>query len=540
MYEPDLYCYEQLRNTNLCNPPELAKEILIKSAFPQTTFRKIDINYEIKNMNQKKPSLTVNFIMNTILSMSSFIFPLITFPYVSRVLLPVGTGRVSFATSVITYFAMFAQLGIPTYGIRACARVRDDREKLTRTVQEIFIINLIMTILTYLVFLVTLFTVPKFQSEKTLLLIISTTMVFNLIGMEWLYKGLEQYSYITIRSIIFKFIAVIAMFVLIHKQEDYVIYGAITIFAASASSVCNFIHGHRYISYQPIGNYNLKQHLKAVVIFFAMSCATTVYLNLDTVMLGFMKTDADVGYYNAAVKIKTILTTVVTSLGAVLLPRVSYYVEQGLMDKFMEISKKAINFVFLISLPMTIYFILFAKEGIYFLSGNAYAGSILPMQIIMPTIFFIGLTNIMGIQMLVPLGKEKIVLISEVAGAIVDLLINLILIPKYASAGAAIGTLVAEAVVWIVQYAMLRDTVKEAYRQIQYLPILIACVLSVAASLWVKLLPLDSLPFGDFITLVISAILFFAVYLLALTFFKEKLVLELENQMLRKLKHKKE
>ena len=188
---------------------------------------------------------------------------------------------------------------------------------------------------------------------------------------------------------------------------------------------------------------------------------------------------------------------------------------------------------------MTIYFILFAKEGIYFLSGNAYAGSIVPMQIIMPTIFFIGLTNIMGIQMLVPLGKEKIVLISEIAGAIVDLLINLILIPKYASAGAAIGTLVAEAVVWIVQYAMLRDTVKEAYRQIQYLPILIACLLSVAASLWVKLLPLDGLLFGDFITLAISALLFFAVYVLALTFFKEKLVLELENQMLRKLKHKK-
>ncbi len=490
-------------------------------------------------MNQKKPSLTVNFIMNTILSMSSFIFPLITFPYVSRVLLPVGTGRVSFATSVITYFAMFAQLGIPTYGIRACARVRDDKEKLTRTVQEIFIINMVMTILTYLVFLVTLFAVPKFQSERTLLLIISTTMVFNLIGMEWLYKGLEQYSYITIRSLIFKFIAVIAMFLLIHKQEDYVIYGAITIFAASASSVCNFFHGRRYISYKPIGGYNLKQHLKAVIIFFAMSCATTVYLNLDTVMLGFMKTDADVGYYNAAVKIKSILTTIVTSLGAVLLPRVSYYVEQGLMDKFMDISKKAINFVFLISLPMTIYFILFAKEGIYFLSGNAYAGSILPMQIIMPTIFFIGLTNIMGIQMLVPLGKEKIVLLSEIAGAIVDLLINLILIPKYASAGAAIGTLVAEAVVWIVQYAMLRDTVKEAYRKIQYLPIGLACILSVAASLWVKLLPLGNSSFGCFITLLISAILFFGVYLLVLTICKEKLVLELEKQMMSKVFKKK-
>lgn len=124
-------------------------------------------------------------------------------------------------------------------------------------------------------------------------------------------------------------------------------------------------------------------------------------------MLGFMKSDIDVGYYNAAVKIKTVLLGVVTSLGAVLLPRASYYIEHGMHEKFLSIAKKAIEFVFLIATPLMVYFILFAKEGVFFLSGLAYSGSIIPMQIIMPTLLFIGLTNIMGIQMLVPLGKEK-------------------------------------------------------------------------------------------------------------------------------------
>lgn len=153
--------------------------------------------------------------MNSILTMSQFIFPLITFPYVSRILLPIGTGKVSFATSVISYFAMFAQLGIPTYGIRACAKVRDNRKKLSKTAQEIFIINIIMSIIAYFVFILALCNVQRLNDEKTLFIIVSLTIFFNAIGMEWLYKALEQYTYITIRSVIFKFIALIAMFLLI-------------------------------------------------------------------------------------------------------------------------------------------------------------------------------------------------------------------------------------------------------------------------------------------------------------------------------------
>lgn len=200
--------------------------------------------------------------------------------------------------------------------------------------------------------------------------------------MEWLYQALEQYTYITTRSVIFKFIALIAMFLLIHKKSDYVIYGEITILASSASNIFNFINVHKYIDLKPVGNYNFKRHIKPVFVFFAMACATVIYTNLDNVMLGFMTTDSDVGYYNATVKIKNILVSIVTSLGAVLLPRASYYVENGMMDEFKKVAKKAMSFVFLLAVPLMIYFILFAKEGIFFLSSEAYAGSVAPMQII--------------------------------------------------------------------------------------------------------------------------------------------------------------
>lgn len=477
----------------------------------------------------KQKSLKKNFIMNIFLTMSSFIFPLITFPYVSRILLPAGTGKISFATSVISYFSMLSQLGIPMYGVRTCAKVRDDRHELSKTVHEILIVNIVMSIIAYIALFVLIFNVPKLSQEKPLFIIVSLTILFNAIGMEWLYKALEQYTYITIRSLIFKIIAIVAMFLLVHEQKDYVIYGGITIFAASASSVFNFCNAWRFIDIKPMHGYNIKRHLKPIIVFFAMSCATTIYGSLDTVMLGFIKSDIDVGYYNAAVKIKNILVSVVTSLGVVLLPRASYYIEQGLKDEFYRVSKKALHFIFLLAGPLSVYFILFARTGIVFLSGGAYEGAIIPMQIIMPTVLLIGLTNIMGIQMLIPLGKEKIVLVSEIAGAIANLLLNTILIPIFASSGAAVGTLIAELVVFIVQFVSLRKYATKMYRSINYFHILISILLSTIVALFIKYLR-----FNTFLELMLSAMAFFGMYGMMLLVFKEPLFVEILKQTIGK------
>ena len=479
---------------------------------------------------KKQASLKLNFLMNIILTLSSIIFPLITFPYISRVLQPEAWGKVNLAISFITYFSYFAQLGLPTYGVKVCAKYRDDKEKLSRTVQELSIICTAATIITYTALIITIFNVPKLASEKPLYLLISSTLFFNLIGMEWLYKGLEKYTYITVRSLIFKFIALVGMFLLVRSKSDYVVYGGISVFAASASNVCNFIEARKYITFKPLGQYQFQKHLKPLFILFAMTCASTIYTNLDTVMLGFMSTNTDVGYYNAAIKIKSLLVAVVTSLGTVLLPRSSYYIENGLISEFKKISSKALNFIFVISVPMTLYFILFSKECILFLSGKQFEAAIIPMQIIMPTLLFIGLTDILGIQILIPMGKEKFVLYSTIAGALTDLVINALLIPRYQSIGASIGTVIAELMVLIVQFILIDKDIREMFKSFQFLKIIIASAAATLCSYWIKNLHLHT-----FFILVISALIFFAVYSLILLLLKEKFTLEIKNNVLSRL-----
>ena len=252
-------------------------------------------------------------------------------------------------------------------------------------------------------------------------------------------------------------------------------------------------------------------------------------------MLGFIKDDVEVGYYNAATKIKNILVSIVTSLGTVLMPRTSYYIQQGMMDEFYRLSKKAIKFVLLIASAMMIYFMIFAREGVLFLSGEAFEGAILPMIIVMPTLLFIGLTNIMGIQMLIPMGKENAVMISTFVGAIVDLILNAIFIPMMGSTGAAIGTLVAEFVVLIVQMIYLKKDVRYLYSKQDYPKILAALLIAVVSAGIVKVF----VP-GVFIKLVISAVLFFGLYGIALYVMKEEIVTENLNKGLQMIKSHKQ
>lgn len=504
-------------------------------------------------------SIKKNFIMNALLTISNFLFPFITYPYVSRVLMPEGIGKVSMAVSVVAYFNMIAQLGIPTYGIRACAKVRDDRDALSKVTRELFIINLIMAFISYVLLAVCVIFIPKLAAEKPLYIIVSLSIILNAFGMEWLFKGLEEYSYITIRSVIFKVIAVVMMFFVVQSQEDYVMYGFVSTFAASASFVLNLVYAGKYVDLFPnkneeiITNKNenlvgdldvkegrshidrsnmvdIKRHIKPVLVFFAFACATTVYTNLDTVMLGFMKSDLDVGYYNAAIKIKTILLGFVTSLGAVILPRASYYVEKKLMDEFWGVAKRAYRFVILFASPLAVYFMIFSKPSILFISGTAFEGSIVPMQVIIPTILFIGITNIFGIQIMVPLGREKQVLYSVIIGAVVDLILNILLIPNMAACGAAIGTLVAEVAVLIYQLIVIWDDFAPAIKAVNYAKVIVALMMGALMSLWALEIPglLNKTAFAGWfkddsimgfatassmVELVVSAIMFFMGYL---------------------------
>lgn len=474
----------------------------------------------------KKSSIKFNMFMNFILTASSFLFPLITYPYVSRILQPDGMGKIAFATSIVFYFSMFAMLGIPVYGIRTCAKVREDKEKLTRVVHELLAINIVTSIISIIMIVISLLLVPKFQEYKVLILINSGSLILNVLGINWLYSAMEQYSYITIRSIIFKIISIILMFILIHEKSDYVIYAAIAIFASVGSNITNIINLRKIIYLHPVGDYNIMQHIKPILVFFSLSIAINIYVNLDTVMLGFMKGDTEVGLYNTSVKVKVILTSVVTSFGSVLLPRMSSYAEDKTSNLFDNLAAKALNLTLLISIPLAIYFMLYAKDAILLLSGYKYINAVSAMKIITPTIIFIGITNFFGIQVLVPLNREKQVLISSIVGALIDIILNYFLIPVYGSAGAAIGTLGAEISVFIVQFVFLFSFIKKIIRDISLKQIIISTMLAYLITSGLK----EWLYFNSaFVNLAYSSLIYFSVYLFSLYKMKEPLTREVIN-----------
>ncbi|MBM7641755.1 flippase [Streptococcus loxodontisalivarius] len=480
----------------------------------------------------KVSSVRVNFIMNFILTVSNFVFPLISFPYASRILGADGVGTVNFATSIISYFTMIGMLGIPTYGIRACAKVRDDKDKLAKTVQEIVILNSFVMFLSILALLIAVMTVGKLNQEKFLYLIMSSTLIFNVLGVEWLYKALERYSYISIRSIIFKFLSLVLLMFLVKTSQDYVLYGGITVFAAVGSNLMNFINLRRMIPLKPYKDLDIWQHLRPTLTFFLLSVSSTIYLNVDTTLLGFIKGDAVVGYYSAATKIKAILVSVVTSLGTVLLPRLSYYYQENRLDEFNRLVQKALQFIFVLAIPMVVYFIIEAKDSILFLSGNDFLPAVLAMQLIMPAVLFIGVSNLTGIQILVPTNREKLVVYSTVIGAIADVLVNMIGIPLFGANGAAFASAFAELVVVLVQIYYLREMILPLFKGLGISKILLGAIAGAVVTILFK----DLVDLGLFFRLVWTALLFFASYGLVLIILREKFVTEALASLLKRRK----
>ncbi|MDF2883703.1 MAG: flippase [Clostridiaceae bacterium] len=468
-------------------------------------------------------SIKKNFIMNLILKLSSFIFPFITFPYVSRVLQPVGNGKIAFTSSIIYYFCTFAMLGLPTYGIRICSKYRDDKFKLSQTVQELIIINSITVVISYIAFALSIIYIEVLQNESILLIINSFSILLGAIGVEWLYQALEQYTYITIRNLAFKVVSILLMFLLVKDTQDYIFYGAINVFANTGSNILNIINIKKFITFKPTGNYNFRQHIKPIMMLFALSVSISIYTSLDTTMLGFVSGNKEVGYYNVAIKIKTILISLVTALGTVLLPRVSYYAQNGMIKEFKNTISKSINFTILISVPIVFYFVITAESMIYFLAGIAYQGAIIPMQIITPTVFLIGMSNIMGIQILIPLGKEKLIMISTIIGAIVNFTLNLFLIPQWGATGAAVATLLAEIAVSAIQFIFVHEIIISTSIIKSIRSIFIALVVSSGVLLGCVQLNLKLY----FWYLLFTSLCFFGTYVIALIATHEKFTIEI-------------
>lgn len=477
--------------------------------------------------------LKKNIVMNTILSFITLVYPLIIFPYVSRILLPSGIGKVNFAVSIINYFSMFAQLGIPLYGIRICSELRDDKLKLTKVVFEIFIIYLITTGIIFFIYLLCVFNIEKFFIEKKLYLVISFSFFFNLIGFEWLLKSLEEYTLIVKVSVLFRIISLISILILVKDRVDYVKYAFLTIFATSGTSLFYIIKLKKYVKLKSIKlkMLNLSQHLKPIFTFFLMSVAITLYTNLDTVMLGFFSTEEQVGFYTTALKIKNILVTLITSFGTVLLPRLSYYITQKREEEYKKIIKKSFNYILIVSIPLTFYFILFAKTTIMILAGEKYINSIVLMQILMPTVICIGITNLIGIQVMLPLHQEKKLLVTIIFGAVVDLIINLLFIYKLLALASAVATLAAEIVVLILQILIMKDLIKTLINKKEIIQIIGFSFIAGLITSFIKIFL-----FHNIIEFFLSGTIFLISFIFLLLISKNPLIYEVAKNWKRSIK----
>lgn len=403
-------------------------------------------------------SITKNLILNMIKTAMSIIFPMITLSYASRVLGVKGIGKVSYGDSIVSYFVLIAALGISTYGIREVAKVKENQEKMNQLVIELLTINVVTCIITYVIFGIVL-QVPMFSAYKKLLIIQSVTILLNTIGVEWLFSALEEYVYITIRSILFQIIAIILMILFVKNTEDYCKYAAICVFAASGSQILNLWYSRKFVNIGIKNIKNIKVHLKPILIIFGTNVASVIYMSLDTTMIGIIRDVGEVGLYSAAVKIVKIISTLLASISTVMLPRLSYYIENKKNKEYELLLEDSSNYTMMISIPCAIGLIIVSKDVIRVFSGTKFEEAYIALSILAFNQIFSSIDRILAWQVLMPIRKEKIVFFSTIIGAVSNFLLNLVIIKLLGYNGAAITTFISELIVFLVLVVVCRKKV---------------------------------------------------------------------------------
>lgn len=394
-------------------------------------------------------SLKINFIFNLINTVLGLVFPLITFPYVTRVLLPDGVGQVQFFQSIINYIALFAALGIPLYAVKEIAKVRDDVNQRNKTALEILFLYTFLSIISYIVVFGFAFFVNRVSVNAPLFLVLSLHIILVALGSEWFYQGIEDFGYITARSVIIRIISLVALFVFVKSEDDLLVYGLLLVLAEAGNNIFNFIHLRKYIDIRqlPWKNLNLKRHVKPAFRIFSLNIIISLYVYLDSVMLGFLCDNESVGYYAAATRLTRALSGFAGALGGVLLPRLSYYAGLKDYENFNLTASKSISLINMFTIPMVFGLISCAPLIIHLFCGSAFEPAAKTLQIIAPILIFLGISSITGTRVLYSLDQERIVIICTAIGAVINLSLNIVFIPKFQQNGAAFASLVAEAVV---------------------------------------------------------------------------------------------
>ena len=469
-------------------------------------------------------SIKENTIYNAVRTASTIIFPLITLPYVNRVLLPDNVGKVDFARSFISYFSLISTLGIFTYGIRECARVKDDKKKLSDIASQLFSINLITTGLAYILMLIILMLTSRFAEYKSLILLYSTTLVFNCLGVEWLNSAMEDFKYITIRSIFFQVLSLILMFTLVLKESDYVFYALILVIATNGASIINIHYRRRFCKIKFTLKIDWKKHFLPILYLFVMTLSQVIFNNADITMLGIMNGDYEVGLYSTAHKIVNMVATVVSSVGIVVMPRLSYYFAEKDFDKANGILNKLLGLNIGVGFPCFTGVIMLANEIAWLVGGDEFSNAASIIRILMiGFIFSLVGGSFLGNAVLIATNKEKYYMIVCCITAIVNIIVNSFLIPVFGGNGAAIATALSSLTILILLLFKVDKNVKISDIKTIFLGPIIGSLGIVLCCLLASILR------NLYIRTVVSVITSIIVYGVIQVFLKNKYVMEFVN-----------
>ncbi len=388
-------------------------------------------------------SIKTNFIFNVLITLSTYLINLFLFPYVSRTLGVEMVGRIGFANNVIYYFSIFAMLGISNVGIREIAACGNNREQRSIVFSNIIVITAILTFSILAIYLGCIFLFPQFQTIRNLLLAGTFTLFFSSFMIEWFYQGLENFKYITIRSVVLKLLYATLVFFLIKSPNDYFLYFVLTVSVVVINSLINLFYANHFITFS-FSNINIQRYIKPIFSLGTYRILVSMYTTFNVIFLGMVCSEIEVGYYYTSIKLFHIILGILFAFTGVMLPRMSSLLAQDRKMEFKEKINHSFELVIAFTIPTIICFTLLAPQIIRFLAGPEFDGAILPMQIVMPIILFSGMAQIWVIQILMPLKKDKIILLSSIIGAVVGLLSNLLIVRQNGAIGSAWVLLLSE------------------------------------------------------------------------------------------------
>ena len=474
----------------------------------------------------KQKSLVKNAILNFLYTGLNILFPLITAPYVNRVLGASNLGKVNFATVIVNWFVLFAVFGTSIYGVREVAKVRDDKEEFSKVFSEIFIINGTFSFVLVSIYFMVIFNVNTFNSELPLFLIMAVSIILNMFDIDWVFQGVEEYRYITIRNVIFKIISLICIFLFVTKTEHYIRYGLISVLATSLSRVLNYFYSKRYVKLQ-FKNINPFRHIKSLSLFFMITFIVNIYTNFDQSILGIMIDTKSVAFMNTSKTVTFMATSIASSISNVTLARASYYVEND-NKKFRHLLSEVPNYILWITIPITIGCICLAPNIMYILGGKEFTEATILFQVMAFTIVLSSLSSYIQGQVLIALGREKVVLYCSIITSFVSIILNVILIPKIGLIGAGITQVVAEITAVGTKYYIVKK--KLGYTELQFInkssmKYIFASVLMGAIVIYTR-----ELIHNVFLSFVIGALVGVIVYFVLLLLMREKVMIFILNK----------